>query len=229
MIFLSILLFKMASKVYLLQAPLRAKVTDNSVKINWPDGEYDNEDIFVVYGMTNTVAARKKYFNIPMENLVVIAKEEDKLEELLKKERDNYKKDYPLFSGKKMDSSNKDLAKEILISMKLLSKIIFEMLEAGYLDEKNEKKISDWILSFEEPTLKLFANYHQIETSNPSYSIEDEYVINSQFRKMILIMMMKIVANFIVNNNLVEIEKVKDWLDINSWQEMKKSVKLFKF
>ena len=63
-------------------------------------------------------------------------------------------------------------------------------------------------------------------------SIEDEFMINPQFRKMILIVMLKILANFIINNKLANIEEITqaggDWFQEDTWKELKEKVKLFK-
>ena len=103
------------------------------------------------------------------------------------------------------------------------------MLEAGYLEKKNYKKIDDWIISYEEPILKLIKVYHEITTSNPSIDFEEEYLINPQFREMNLLIIMKVLANFMVNNNIIKLEEVSklgSWEEKEVWKKLRKKVKL---
>lgn len=219
------------SVIYLLDAPSSLDEGDNYKKINWPNNDNNPDDIFVVFNQETPLSARLEYYDIPSENLVIVAKKDDDLAKLISKEKENFQEDYAIFSGVKLTTSNKAVKKEVLRQMKLLAFVMYEMLDAGFLEEKKEKKISDWIVSFEEPILKLFVLYHKIETSNASLSVEDEYIINPQFRKMILIMIMKILANFLVNNNLATPEEVAalgSWLDKKTWYALREKIKLLK-
>lgn len=219
------------SVIYLLDAPATLDEEDKYKKINWPNSNSDPDDIFIVFNQMTPLNARLQYYDIPSESLVIVAKKGDDLAKLINKEKENFQDDYAVFSGTKFKTSNKEVKKEALRQIKLLAFVMYEMLDAGFLEEKKEKKISDWIISFEEPILKLFINYHRIETSNASLSIEDEYIINPQFRKMILIMLMKIVANFIVNNSLATIEEVSvlgSWLEKKTWYALREKIKLLK-
>lgn len=221
------------SNIYLLDFPENFKPEGDMKKIKtFTDLEISEEDVFIGYGYTSPLAIRLKYYQIPAENLVILAETKKDLQDLIKKEKINFRDDYAIFSGRKINTTVKDIKKDILINLKLLSEIAYDMLEAGYLVEENRKKIKDWIVSFEEPILKIFANYHKITTSNGSMSIEDEFMINPQFRKMILIMILKILANFIINNNLANIKEISqsggNWLEEETWMQLREKVKLFK-
>lgn len=203
--------------------------------------ELNDGDIFISFLHETPLNVRLEYFNIPYNSLVITTKNIN-LTEILE---ETYIEDYPIFSGNKMEVSKKETKISILKSFKLLVNVMYQMLDAGYLESKNYKKIEDWILSFEHPILKLFKVYHKFEiidntqpsnclivgTSNQSIDFEEEFTINPQFRQMLLITLMKIISNFIINNQMITIQEVSelgDWTDINVWKELKKKVKLFK-
>ena len=106
-------------------------------------------------------------------------------------------------------------SEEIFDKMRSLISVLYKMLDAGYLVTENRRKIDDWIITFQEPILDIFIRYHRLETSAPDMSTTDEFLINPEFRKTICIMLMKIVANFIVNNEVVE---PKDLENFDSWE-----------
>lgn len=187
-----------------------------------------DNDIFISYEHENAVSFRLDKFVIPVNALAIATKNTD-LIEVLNHEEENYYEDYQLFSGKKIETIKRETKITVLKSMKLLSEVLYEMLNAGYLEFKNYKKIPDWIVSYEEPTLKLLKIYHKIETSNPAIDFEEEFLINPQFREMNLIMIMKILANFIINNEMItleEVAKLGSWEEKELWIKLKKKIKL---
>lgn len=185
-------------------------------------------DIFVSYLNESTIEMRLDYFSIPADALCIITKDKD-LDLVLENEEYNYEQDYYLFSGQKIKDLELENKKDIIRSMKTLAYVMYQMLDAGYLQEEDNKKIDDWIVSFEEPTLKLLKNYLKFETSNPNMSVEDEFLINPQFRKMILVNIMKILANYIINNDMIKVEEIKgEWLDEKTWYDLDKKLKLLK-
>lgn len=187
-------------------------------------------DIFISYDHKTPLDFRLEYYNIPYNSLV-IATEETDIKKLLDKDliQEHFLEDYPVFSGKKLTAIRKESKITILRSFKILVDVMYQMLEAGYLENKNYKKIDDWIISYEDPILKLIKIYHQIETSNPSIDFEEEFLINPQFRQMNLLMIMKIIANFVINNNMItleEVSKLGDWEEKEVWKKLRKKVKL---
>ena len=206
------------------------------------DFELVDGDIFVSYIHTCPLDVRLEYYNIPYNSLVIATQDKD-LEDVL--EEDNYDEDYAIFSGKKMEVAKKDTKIAILKSFKLLVDVMYQMIEAGYLERKNFKKIDDWIPSFEEPILKLFKIYHKIQiidvneptgermigTSNPSFDFEEEFIVNPQFREMLTVMLMKIISNFVIKNDMItskEVAEMGDWKDQEVWKKLRKKVKLLK-
>ena len=192
--------------------------------------DIEKEDIFVSYEHDTPLAFRLQEYQLPRENLAVVTKEKN-LVQVLDLEEYNYNEDYDIFYGTKINSIEKKTKIIILESLKLMVDIMYQMLDAGYLENKSTQKIEDWILSFEHPVLKIFKIYHQLETSNDSIDVEEEFLINPQFRHMILIMIMKIMANFIINNEMItakEVSKIGDWNSKETWIDMRKQVKLLK-
>lgn len=217
-----------------------AIVSENNIKYNETDNvkivktvnglDLTENDIFVSYVNETVIEMRLEFYDIPAEALCVITKDKD-LSKVIQSEEYNYEQDYYLFSGQKITDLEIENKKDIVRSMKTLANVMYQMLDAGYLRLEDNKKIDDWILSFEEPTLKLLNNYLKFETSNPNMSIEDEFLINPQFRKMILVSIMKILANYIVNNDMIKVEEVSkygSWLDEKTWYALNKKLKLLK-
>lgn len=206
------------------------------------DFQLTEGDIFVSYIHDCPLNVRLEYYNIPYNSLVITTNDID-LNDVL--DAPDYDEDYAIFSGRKIEVAKKDSKVAILKSFKLLVDVMYQMIEAGYLERKNYKKIDDWIPSFEEPILKLFKIYHKFQaidinepskekiigTSNPSVDFEEEFIINPQFREMLTVMLMKIVSNFIINNGMITIKEVAelgDWKDQEVWKKLRKKVKLLK-
>ena len=103
---------------------------------------------------------------------------------------------------------------KILTEIILLSKVMYQMMNAGYLEMKNVDRIDDWIILFQEPILDIFIRYHKIGSSAKDIPTSDEYVINPQYRKMICVTLMKILANFIVSNGYASIDDVSKFENI---------------
>ncbi len=188
--------------------------------------DFNIGDIFVSYEHKTPLSFRLEFYNIPSDSLVAITDDKN-LKDVLSEGsiRRYYSEDYSVFSGKKMETGIEKNEDEIKDNLKILSEVMFQMLEAGYLEEKNYNKVEDWIISFEQPILKLFKLYYKIETSNPSIDFEEEFLINPQFRKMILITILKTISNFIINNKMITLKKVAgigQWEDIKLWKNLKR-------
>ena len=185
-------------------------------------GELYDSDVFVSYVYDTPLSVRLNHPNIPRDSLVIVTKNNELSEVLSETSHEN--DDYDLFGGLEILTSKKEIIDQIEYQIKDLFDISYSMMEAGYLDCENNKKIPDWIVMFQDPILKLFTEHHQIETSNPTMNIEDEYLDNPRFRKTILMAMLQILANYIVNNKVVTIEEVSKmgmWTDIETWSVLK--------
>ena len=193
-----------------------------------PDYALNEDDIFISSYHNTPLECRLEHYNIPREALVISSSRLD-IDKIIDNSNENYENDYHIFSGQIIKTKNKDIKREILRNMILMSNIMYQMLNAGYLVLEDNGKIDDWIISFEEPLLKIFKIYHQIETSNPDVDLEEEFLINPAFRKNILIAMMKIIANFVISNKMTTIEevsKIGDWSEKNTWFALKEKITL---
>ena len=182
------------------------------------------EDTLISFEGKTPLEFRLRFPNAP-RRVVLVTTENYNIDQILDK-KDNKKEDYDIFSGELMEAKDKTL---ILENIKLLSEICYQMLEAGYMDLENNKKIEDWIVLFQEPLLQLFVNYSQIETSNPTMTVEDEFLDNPVFRKTILLGMLRVLSNFIINNKYITIEevsKIGTWTNYDTWKKLKEQVSI---
>ena len=188
------------------------------------DNQLGPNDTIISFEGKSPLEFRLRFPNAPRGTPLLIT-ENYNIDEILDK-NELKKEDYDIFSGNLVETSDKTL---ILENIKLLSEISYQMLEAGYLDLENNKKIDDWIVLFQEPLLQLFVNYTKIETSNPTFTVEDEFLDNPVFRKTILLGMLRVLANFIINNNYISIEEVSSfgtWTDYDTWKKLRKKVSI---
>lgn len=143
--------------------------------------------------------------------------------------------DYDFFSGNELSSDSPNVKKDIFKRMAELKELTHVFIDAGFLDDGEDvpdhlpRKIDDWMVTFEDPLQKLFAVHTLPETSAPiqdggDMTIEDEFLVNPSFRKGITIYWMKVLANFMVNNEITSIEEVGSmgsWEDPEVWEELK--------
>lgn len=182
------------------------------------------EDTIISYEGKSPLEFRLRFPNAP-RGTPLLTTQNYNIDQILDKS-ELKKEDYDIFSGNLVEAKDKSL---ILENIKLLSEISYQMFEAGYMDLENNKKIDDWIISFQEPILQLFVNYTKIETSNPTFTVEDEFLDNPVYRKTILLGMLRVLANFIVNNNYITIEEVSKlgtWTDYDTWKKLKEKVEI---
>ena len=60
-------------------------------------------------------------------------------------------------------------------------------------------------------------------------TIEDEFLDNPVFRKTILLGMLRVLSNFIINNNYITIEevsKIGTWTNYDTWKKLKEIVNI---
>ena len=191
---------------------------------------FSDSDTFISSRHKISLELRLQEPYIPRKSLVITEKGK-KIQEIIDNKYDYTNEDYDIFSGEPIGKLSKDFKIKILSGIVLLSKVMYQMLEAGFLDMKTDKKIDDWIVLFQEPILDIFIRYHQIPTSAVDIPTSDEFIINPMYRKMILETMMKIMANFVYNNKYVklsEVSKFESWENPDLWFYMKENVKIFK-
>lgn len=175
---------------------------------------FSEEDCFISLVHKNPLDLRLKEPLIPRKSLV-IARKKLNLNDALKNKDSFRDQDYDIFSGDMIDETI-EYKRFINENIKFLQEVLYNFLEAGYLELENNKKIEDWIVTFQEPILDLLIRYHRLETSAPDISTPNEFLINPEFRKTICIMIMKIISNFLVNNKMIKSKTLKNY---SSWQD----------
>ena len=200
--------------------------TEMSLRRFLRDGNiFLKDDVFVSFLHPTPLDFRLDQPVIPRENLVVTTKKKD-----LSAVEERGEDDYDFFSGGEVESEDEDVRKSIEKYMKELKNLTHVFLDAGYRDPDRDNstgKIDDWMVTFEDPLQKLFVEHCRPEVSAGDMNVEDEFRDNPAFRAGITEYFMKVVANFMVNNDLVSIEEVgamgdsKGWLDAEVWEELK--------
>ena len=191
---------------------------------------FSDSDTFIFRVESTPLEFRLKQPLIPKKSLVIVDKKK-KIDEIIKNKYEYTEQDYDIFSGESIKKYSKSMKLKILTEIVLLSKVMYQMIDAGYLEMKNKDRIDDWIVLFQEPILDIFLRYHKIGTSASDIPTSDEFVINPQYRKMICINIMKVVSNFIVNNDYItldDISKFESWENPDMWSYLKENVKIFK-
>lgn len=200
--------------------------TENHLDITY----FRDEDTFISYQHEFPLDLRLEEPYIPRKSLVIVEKKK-KLQKVIEDKYEYTQEDYDIFSGEPIKNITKELKIKILSQIVLLSKVLYQFLDAGYLKLESNKKVDDWIILFQEPILDILIRYHRIFTSASDIPTADEFIINPQFRKMISNVIMKILSNFVVNNNYVKIKdisKYESWENPEMWYYMKEKVKIFK-
>lgn len=199
--------------------------TKNHLNIQY----FSDADTFIAKEDATPLEIRLREPLIPRKSLVITEKK-GKIEEIIKNKYDYTGDDYDIFSGESIKEFSKNMKLKILSHIVLLSKVMYQMLDAGYLTLENNYRIDDWIVLFQEPILDLFIRYHQIGSSAKDIPTPDEFVINPQYRQMICTTMMKVLANFIVNNKYIDLKKISEfgsWENIEMWSYLRENVKIF--
>tara|TARA_R110000851_G_scaffold264431_1_gene416976 strand:+ start:41 stop:778 length:738 start_codon:yes stop_codon:yes gene_type:complete len=174
---------------------------------------FSDEDCFISFIHQNPLQLRLQEVLIPRKSIVIAGNDID-LEDALINKFQYEDDDYQIFSGDlvPLEEIYRD---DIYRSMEIVVNVLYQMLDSGYFDLVNTDKLEDWIVTFQEPILDIFIRYHSLQTSSPDITTTDEFLINPEFRRTICIMLMKIIANFVTNNGIIN---DKDTEDYDSWE-----------
>lgn len=187
---------------------------------------FSDEDCFISFLHKNPLQLRLQEPLIPKNSIVIIDEDVD-IEDAILNKFQYTEEDYNIFSGEKIPD-NINYTEEIFSKIEMLVYVLYQMLDAGYLVDENRRKVDDWIVTFQEPILDIFIRYHRLETSAPDMTTADEFLINPEFRKTICVMLMKIISNFIVNNEIIKLEDIEDfdsWMNEDLWYSIRESFK----
>ena len=200
--------------------------TKNHLNIQY----FSDVDTFISGEDITPLELRLRETLIPRKSLVIVDNKA-KISDVIENKYDYTEKDYDIFSGESIKKFPKSMKLKVLTEIVLLSKVMYQMINAGYLEMKNIDRIDDWIVLFQEPILDIFIRYHKIGSSAKDMPTSDEFVINPQYRKMICVTLMKVLANFVINNeyaSIGDVSKFESWENPEMWSYLKENVKIFK-
>ena len=180
-----------------------------------------NRNIFVARSGTfdSSVEFRISHPFLPRDSIFI--KTDDSIAKLIKMVKEDQLSTYDIFSGKSIARVDAEDVTTITKEIKILYYVMLQYMSAGYHERKNQKKIPDWCICFSEPIMKYFVEYFEIKTESPDIHIVDQFLTNPQFREMITIQLLKLLSNYVVNNNLIDLKDVKSWYDIGLWLSVK--------
>lgn len=181
----------------------------------------DVKNVFVDRGIyTSAVDFRVNNPTLPRESLFI--KSDLSIVKILKSIKDNrIVNGHDIFSAKSTLGYSDEQVDDIEKHVKIFFYIMLQFMNAGYHKGKNLRKVPDWCLCFSEPIMKYFIHYFEIPTEAPDIGIVDQFLTTPQFREMITIQMMKFMANYVINNEIIEPNKVESWYDIKLWLSIK--------
>ena len=184
----------------------------------------ENKNVFIDRGMyTSSVDFRIKNPTMPRESIFIQTDNSIKdILNMIKRKEDLQL--YDIFSGKERimiePNENEDIDKNI----KIFYYVMLQFMSAGYHKRQNTRKIPDWCLCFAEPIMKYFIHYFEIPTEAPDIGVIDQFLTTPQYREMITIQMMKFMANYSVNNDIIDPSDVDSWYEVKLWLSMKNKI-----
>jgi len=189
-------------------------------------GTFTEEDIFITLIHPTPLSFRMENYMVPVKN-TVIATDRSGIFDTLSDIEESKKNDYEFFSGKKLESQNKKIRESVFREMNNLKKLTHVFINSGYypelVEDEKQYRIDDWMVTFEDPLQKMFVYHVSPEVSADDISIEDEFLVNPAFRTGITVYMMKVVANFMLNNKIVvfeDIEVLGTWEETKVWKRL---------
>jgi len=183
----------------------------------------ENKNIFVDRGVyTSSVDFRIKNPYLPRESIFIQSSKS--VMNIIQNIKANNITSYDIFSGKNIQNLQENEIEDIQKNIKIFYYVMMQYMSAGYHKRENKRKIPDWCLCFGEPIMKYFIEYFDIRTEAPDINIVDQFLTNPQFREMITVQMMKFMANYIINNNIINPTDVNDWYDMKMWLTVKNKI-----
>jgi len=138
-------------------------------------------------------------------------------------------KNYNIFEGEKMPSGilkgEKAIIKEY---MRNSCEIILEYIKAGFQESKIIQVPPGWCLNLATKEINLLLCHYGLwpnaEDYNPTTKDNIflmnpvlEFTRNTQYRKIVLDILIAVVSNFLVRNKYIDISEVDDWYNTKVW------------
>ena len=121
---------------------------------------------------------------------------------------------YKLYDGEKFDDvliSNDVDYSDTLNQIMYGCRIVVNYLGAGFDKRENNKTIESWTLNPETPFIKgciyTYSLFSPVADQTPILQI----TTNSGYRKQLFEIMTRVISNFAINNNLLDINKIPSW------------------
>lgn len=195
-------------------------------------GNFIKDDIFVSFLHLTPLEVRLQHPIIPINNLVITSKPSNIFDDIDNLE-DREKDDYNIFSGDKLETDDEDVKEIVQKYMNELKNLTYAFIDAKYyprsIPESEQGKVEDWMVTFEDPLQRLFVAVSKPEVSAPDLTVEDEFLINPDFRTGIVEYWMKVLANFIINNEITSVEEIGaigKWSSLDVWNEIRDDIQI---
>lgn len=184
----------------------------------------DTTNVFIDRGVyTSSIDFRIKNPTLPRN--AVFIQSGSSIQNLLKKiENKEELYSYDIFSGKNKGILKPSDLEDLEKNIKIFYYVMLQFMSAGYHKGQNNRKVPDWCVCFNEPVMKYFIHYFEIPTEAPDIGVVDQFLTTPQFREMITFQMMKFMANYVVNNNIIDPSDVESWHDIKIWMSIKNKI-----
>jgi len=184
----------------------------------------DKKNIFIDRGLyTSSVDFRIKNPTLPRDSVFI--QTDMSIKNILKEIKNDEKLGtYDIFSGKEVLNTTFKEKSDIEKNIKIFYHVMLQYMSAGYHKSKNTRKIPDWCMCFGEPIMKYFIQYFEIPTEAPDIGVVDQFLTTPQYREMITIQMMKFMANYVVNNDILDPLDVETWYDLKLWISIKNKI-----
>lgn len=180
----------------------------------------ENRNIFIDRGVyTSSVDFRIKNPTLPRNSIFIQSQEP--ISNILIRLKKGDIKNYDFFSGESTEGLDSNDLIDVENNIKIIFYVMLQYMTAGYHKGKNLRKIPDWCVCFSEPVMKYFIHYFEIPTEAPDISIEDQFLTTPQFRGMITMQLLKFMANYSVNNEIIDPDDVESWYDTKLWLDVK--------
>ena len=180
----------------------------------------ESRNIFVDRGVyTSSVDFRIKNPTLPRDSIFIQSQEP--IPNILIRMKKGDIKPYDFFSGKSTEGLNRSDLNDVQNNIKIVFYVMLQYMTAGYHKGKNIRKIPDWCVCFSEPVMKYFIHYFEIPTEAPDIDVVDQFLTTPQFREMITMQLLKFMANYSVNNKIIDPSDVESWYDAKLWLAVK--------
>lgn len=149
---------------------------------------------------------------------------EDVMNDYFQAEKTMLVKPYDIYQGDKYVGDNMGEIKEIYLVM---CNFILNYFSAK-IDKKDtrypEADIPSWCYNTEIPVLKGLIIYYGLFSENEIHKAASEICESAFYRNQIMTYMCQILANFVINNSIIEKEDVKKWMSVKTFRMIKREL-----